>query len=515
MLHNRNNRATGVNGVNLKDVVPQRRLWIFCPRLLTLNLLLVGALCAGVTNGFDNSLLNGLQLLDTWQRDFGSPESAWLGLISTANRLGALVALPFVSPLQTKLGRRYPVICGSAIMLVGITIQASSQSVPMFIVGRIILGAGNQLQITTCPVLISELAYPTQRATYTALMNSTGSVGQILAAWITFGSSSLEPSSWSWRTPVAIQAASSIFQIVMMFFIPESPRWLVANNRTDEARHILVKYHGEGCESSPLVNLELAEITHILKTDKKKSSWLAWFHGPSNRHRFAIVFTLGFINAIISYYLRLLLESFGITNSTTQLLINGGNTINAWLFAILWACTIDFWGRRKLFLTGIGGMFCCFLTMTVLASQSAASDFADSSLARPAVAMIFLFGAFYKMVGTTQDPYFGEIASFELRDKAYVIKQFADSAANIFSGFTNPVALDAIGWKYYIVWCCMLVSHFTIVYFVYPETKGLSLEEITQRFDGTEVPENAVRDGMSKEDVSSACTRASTEREGA
>jgi hypothetical protein len=76
------------------------------------------------------------------------------------------------------------------------------------------------------------------------------------------------------------------------------------------------------------------------------------------------------------------------------------------------------------------------------------------------------------MVGTTTDPYLSEVASYELRDKAFAIKQAVISFANLFSGFVNPVGLDAIGWKYYIVWCCLLVSHFTIVYFVYPEVSG-------------------------------------------
>lgn len=129
----------GVGGVLLKDVVPDRPFWLFCPKLRALNFLLVGALLAGITNGYDNSLLNGLQLLDSWQDDFGHPESAWLGLIATANRLGAVVALPFVSPLLTRLGRRWPIACGSSIILVGIVIQATAQSPSMFIVGRSIL----------------------------------------------------------------------------------------------------------------------------------------------------------------------------------------------------------------------------------------------------------------------------------------------------------------------------------------------------------------------------------------
>ena len=76
-----------------------------------------------------------------------------------------------------------------------------------------------------------------------------------------------------------------------------------------------------------------------------------------------------------------------------------------------------------------------------------------------AVAMIFVFGAFYKMAGPTQDAYFMEISPYGLRAKTSVIKQFGDAGANLFSGFVNPIGLDAIAWKYYIVWCCVLISN--------------------------------------------------------
>jgi hypothetical protein len=69
MLHKKT-RATGVGGVVLKDIVQERPFWIFSKSLLTLNLLLVGALVCDVTNGYDNSLVNGLQILDTWQDFF-------------------------------------------------------------------------------------------------------------------------------------------------------------------------------------------------------------------------------------------------------------------------------------------------------------------------------------------------------------------------------------------------------------------------------------------------------------
>lgn len=243
-----------------------------------------------------------------------------------------------------------------------------------------------------------------------------------------------------------------------------------------------------------MLKLELAEIDQALEFEKlqRTSSWLEWFRTSANRHRFLIVLTLGFImqwcgNAIISYYLHLLLDSIGIKGTKTQLYINGGNTISGFCFGIFWSLVIDRFGRRFMFLTGMTGMFCAFLLLTVFTGVNQSHNFSNPNLASGTVAMVFIFFAFYKMAGVTQEPYFMEISPYRLRAKTTAIKQFGDAGANLFSGFVNPIALEQIKWKYYIVWCCVLVTNFIIIYFFYPETKGLSLEEVTQMFDGNEI----------------------------
>jgi sugar porter (SP) family MFS transporter len=483
--------ATGLEGRNLKDVMPIReRMWWFYRNLRTLNLLLLCAIITDITNGYDGSMLNGLQSIGFWEKYFDNPEGSRLGVITNGNRFGQVAALLVTAPLIQKFGRRRPIAIGSVILLIGVILQTASHNLATFVLGRVLIGFGNTIQSSTCPVLIAELAYPSQRTTITGIMNSTGSLGSLLAAWITYGTFFIA-SDWSWRLPSALQACSSVAQLIGSFFVPESPRWLVYNNRREEARRILAKYHAEGDENSALLEFEMTEIDLSLEAEKMMgtSSWKEWVRTPGNRYRFFLVLVLGFIiqwcgNALISYYISKVLISIGITDKKTQLLINGGTNISGFIFGNFFSLFIDKVGRRKMLLTGMAGMFCSFVVLTATAGADSVVNFKNQNLSRTTVAMIFVFGMFYKVAGPVCPSYVAEVSTYELRAKAFVVNGYADAAASIFSNFVNPIALKAIGWKYYIVWCCMLVSNFLIIYFFYPETKGLSLEEVAQRIDG-------------------------------
>jgi MFS family permease len=164
-----------------------------------------------------------------------------------------------------------------------------------------------------------------------------------------------------------------------------------------------------------------------------------------------------------------MLSSFGIEDTSTKLLINGGLTLWGLGWAITWSLSIEYVGRRKLFLTAMAGMFCAWTALTALAGVNSAHDNEDTALSIASVVMVFMHVAFYKMAGPTQDPYFMEISPYGLRAKTAVIKSFGDASANLFSSFVNPIGIEHIGWKYYIVWCVVLVSNFVIIYLFFPE----------------------------------------------
>lgn len=178
-------RQAGVDGVTLREAIPQReKMWWSYPGLRTLNLLLLGAICCDVSNGYDSSMLNGLQILPQWSKYFHNPVDGNLGLINNGTRIGQVALVPLIGPILKRFGRRMPIIYGSLLLLVGIAIQTAAQNTAMFIMGRVVIGFGNAVQQAASLVLIAEVCFPSQRAAILGIMNSTNGIGQIMAAWV-------------------------------------------------------------------------------------------------------------------------------------------------------------------------------------------------------------------------------------------------------------------------------------------------------------------------------------------
>jgi MFS family permease len=177
--------------------------------------------------------------------------------------------------LSDKIGRRRCIQFGNVILVASTILQASSQNVTTFAIGRFFIGVGLEFCAVSSPVLITELAYPTHRGKITSLYNTFFFVGAIFSSWTTFGTFSMK-SSWAWRIPSLLQGFVPTVQFFCLFFTPESPRWLIGKNRIEEARAVLVKYHAGGQEDSPLVEFELSEITNHLLVDQEvaKMGWL-------------------------------------------------------------------------------------------------------------------------------------------------------------------------------------------------------------------------------------------------
>ncbi|KAH8884157.1 general substrate transporter [Thozetella sp. PMI_491] len=479
-------------GLVLSDVIPKRdKPWWRDPTLVKLNLLLLCALLTQTASGFDASMLNGMQSLPQWKLYFGSPQGVELGAMTFGPNGGTLISILISSQLCDRFGRRWPIFGGSLIIILGSVLQTAAVNYGMFVVARFLVGFGLGIVAVAAPPLLSEVAYPTHRAKLVSFYLVSWPLGSLMAAWTTYGTFQMADSSWSWRLPSLLQCTFSIVQASLVLFAPESPRWLIYQNRRQEALDILAKYHGDGDATSRIVRFEMAEITATLEMEKmqRKSRWAEWFASPGMRRRFLIAAYIPAMlqwsgNALTSYYLSVVLGTIGIKDSKTQLIINGCLSVWGFLTAVLPAALVDRVGRRPLFLMGMGGMGLSYIIWTILSAINQEKNFEEFSYAAGVLAMIFLFSAFYHFVSPISPTYIMEVVPYSLRSKASMMYQLSGNLAGVYNSFANPVAMKAIGWKYYIVWCIMIGIHFTVIFLFFPETKGRSLEEVAEVFDG-------------------------------
>jgi sugar porter (SP) family MFS transporter len=488
--------ASGNNAYT--HLMDPNRKWYNNRRLIALNAWITLLLITSSTNGYDGSMMNGLQSLTQWESYFNHPTKGKLGLLNAIQTIGGLAGYPFAPYMSDGLGRRPTVFFGAAIMIIATAVQTASQSVGMFIGARFLIGFGLTFAANAAPMLVTELSYPKYRAPLTSVYNSLWYSGAIVAAWATFGTFKIN-NTWAWRVPSLLQAIPSVFQVIFVLFAPESPRFLISKGKEAEALRTLAYYHADGNEEDPLVQYEFQEIKAAIEFDRTVAAnigWRSFLSSTGNLKRVRIIVAIAFFsqwsgNGLVSYYLNKVLTSVGVTSPTIQLLING--ILQIWNLA--WALTassmVERFGRRLMFLTSVCGM-CLFFTLQTICTARYRLD-GNTSAAHAVIAFIFLYYASYDIAFTPLIvTYTLEILPYNIRAKGFNIFNFTISLALIFNQYVNPIALANIDWKYYIVYCVWLVVEGVFLYFYVVETKNRTLEETAALFDGEEATEQIV-----------------------
>ncbi|KAF9223402.1 general substrate transporter [Gyrodon lividus] len=492
--------------------VPERAIADFINReswwknrgILILNLCLVLPLFSSVVNGLDSSTLNGLQILPAWQHYFHEPQGKTLGLLNSAQWIGAFSGIPFSPFCSDFIGRRATLAMGSVIMLAGVLTQSFATTVQTFIGARILIGFGLAFSFNAAPLLISELSYPTQRGKITSVFNTLWYLGSTISAWICLGAyDKAGTSEWSWRIPSLVQAVVPFVQLVLIWFIPESPRYLVAKGLESQAARILATYHVHGGdERDPLVVFEMAQIRHALKLEKEMAfgtSYWTCFSTPGNRRRMFTIIGLAVFsqwsgNGLVSYYINIVLEGVGIRTTRTKAAINGALQVFNLACAITGAMLVDKLGRRKVFIISNAGMLIGFSMWTLATALFDKSG--HSAAAQATIPLIFIFYFFYDFAYTPLlVSYTLEILPYKIRARGFAIMSFVIYVAVAFNQFVNPWALSSLGWKYYLVYCGWLVIELLFVSVYIIETKGRTLEETAALFDGETVPRDITERG--------------------
>lgn len=162
---------------------------------------------------------------------------------------------------------------GALSSLLGAALMASSTNSNMFICARVIAGLGIGFINAIVPPWVSELSQSHDRGATFSLVFVSNFVGIVIAYWINFGVRGSAP-EFRWRFPLAFMAAPMLIVAIMVNFLPESPRWLIANGKRDEAIEILCKIRGDLSPADPALADEIEQLDAIVEAGNHKRNHL-------------------------------------------------------------------------------------------------------------------------------------------------------------------------------------------------------------------------------------------------
>lgn len=231
------------------------------------------------------------------------------------------------------------------------------------------------------------------------------------------------------------------------------------------------------------------QVLTTLPQDRRFWDYSALFRNRASRYRIAcnctfVIFAQWAGNGALTYFLVAVLHTAGYRSSITDANINLAYSCFQFFFALCGAALVERVGRRPLMIGSMTGCCVVWIGMTIATSRLAASNDTDKAAGQAALAMIFLFGASFS-IGITplQALYPVEVLSYEMRAKGMAFSSLAVNAGGLLNQFAWPISLAKIGWKTYIVFTIWCGIQAIVFYFVMPETRKRTLEELDRIFE--------------------------------
>ena len=459
------------------------------------NLALIGAIVAvatigGLLFGYDSGAVNGTQ--DGLRSAFALGD-AGLGFTVGSLLIGCFIGAFLAGKLADVLGRRNVMILSAVLFLIGALIQGFAHMHWLFVAARIMGGMAVGAASVLSPAYISEVAPANIRGRMTTvqqIMIITGLTAAFVVNYFLAASAGTSTAPYwagieAWRWMYLMQAVPAAVFLVALFFIPESPRYLVSKGRNDEAGHVLTRLFGSAEASTKVEEIKasfnadhrprLSDLLDPVKGGVRPIVWAGLL--------LAVFQQLVGIN-VIFYYGATLWQLAGFTeDQSLQInIVSGIVSIAACFGTIL---LVDRIGRKPLLLIGSAGMAATlFALVYVFANGTLDADGnlqLSSSLGTVALIAANLYVIFFNLSwGPIMWVMLGEMFPNQIRGSALAVCGFFQWFANFLISFSFPIMAVGLGlavsYSFYAI--CATISFFLVQRFIV-ETKGKELEAMT------------------------------------
>lgn len=425
------------------------------------------AALGGLLFGYDTGVISGALLFigDDFQLN------AFLeGFIVSSLLLGAVVGAGISGALSDRLGRRTIILIAAVIFAVGAIGAALSPNVATLICFRAVLGLGVGAASALVPAYISESAPTDVRGSLSTLFQLAITVGILLAYLVNAAFASAS----DWRWPIGLAFVPAVVLFVGMYFLPETPRWLVSKDRDEEARRVLGRTRTEEEVESELRSIQRAEEEQGEQTGYREllAPWV----------RPMLVVGIGLavfqqlvgINTVI-YYAPTIIESTGLASAASVLATVGIGVVNV-LMTVVAILVVDRVGRKPLLLVGLAGMV---VSLGLIGAAFAFSGLSGILSWVTLAGLMLYIASFAVSFGPLLWVMLPEIFPLKARGSGTGISALSNWGANFvvaqaFLPLVGLIGRSAVFWS--LAGVCILAALF--IYFLVPETRGRSLEQI-------------------------------------
>ncbi|ORX83658.1 general substrate transporter [Anaeromyces robustus] len=436
----------------------------------------------------------GLYEFDRQKKTFVETESKPLRemIITPSFIIGGIFGSIIVLYLMDTIGRIRCLRIGSIIYFIGGLIQVLCKTIAVLCIGRFISGIASGITLCICPLFISEIAPKQIRGTL-GIVNSLGLQGGMFLAslcntlCLKFITKNM---NLQWRTAVGCQMIPSLFFLIFVWFLRETPRYLLLK-RDDEKALDNLAYIRQRPTTDPEVADEFNEMNGKLKVELSEgmASWKEIFTTKSIIYRVVIVSVLQLLHMLVginaigyystqiySKYLNISPQKYGAWLATLNNVISFICTVPAMRY-------IENFGRKPLLKWGAFGLGCCMVAICVLCHLCEVTH--KSVFAWICVIVIYLFGIIYSWSWSSAVFVFqSELFPLRMRAKANTIGGIFQYIGSMIVGATTTTLMKFFGYYTFLIYAGFCLIAFIFTSLCVRETKGIALEDMDRLYGG-------------------------------